>query len=80
MKEHWLLRPKTIRKLWIGGCLMLAALVAADALVHPHVYFGIEGTFGFNAWYGFATCVAMVVAAKALGIFIKREDTYYDDD
>lgn len=80
MKEHWLLRPETIRKLWIGGCLMLAGFVAADALVHPHVYFGIEGTFGFNAWYGFATCVAMVVFAKALGIFVKRRDTYYDDD
>ena len=31
MKQHWLLRPKTIRKLWIGGCLMLAALVAAGS-------------------------------------------------
>ena len=77
---HWLVRPETIRKLWIGGSVMLALLVAVEFLVHPHGYFGIDDTFAFNAWFGFAACVAMVVGAKGLGFLLKREDTYYDVD
>jgi len=74
---HWLVRPATIRKLWIGGGVVLAALVLADALIHPHALFGIDGTFGFYAWYGLVTCMAMVLVAKGLGVFLKRPDDYY---
>ena len=77
---HWLVRPATIRKLWIGGGLALAALVAIEMGVKTHGYFGLDGTFAFNAWYGFAACVAMIVAAKGLGAILKREDTYYGGD
>ncbi len=75
---HWLVRPDTIRKLWLGGWAVLGLLVLADLLVAPHPYFGIDGSFGFNAWYGFATCAAMVFGAKALSLWLKRADTYYD--
>ena len=78
--QHWLVRPKTIRKLWIGGGVMLAALVAIEAGVQTYGYFGLDGTFAFNAWYGFAVCVVMVGAAKVFGAFLKREDAYYDGD
>jgi hypothetical protein len=77
---HWLRRPETIRKLWIWGIGLLAILVLMDFFIHPHPHFGLDGTFGFNSWYGFATCVAMVVGAKGLGILLKRKDTYYDRD
>lgn len=76
--DHWLVRPATIRGLWIGGIALLAGLVAAGGLVHGHAYFTLDGLFAFNAWYGFAACAAMVVAAKALGVFLKRKDSYYD--
>ncbi len=76
---HWLVRPKTIRGLWVGGIALLAALVGLGAFAKPYVNFGIEGSFGFYAWYGFITCVAMVVGAKVLGFVLKRKDTYYDD-
>jgi len=75
---HWLVRPDTIRKLWLGGCAVLGALVLADLFVAPHPYFGIDGNFGFNAWFGFAACAAMVFGAKALSLLLKRADTYYD--
>ena len=78
--RHWLVRPETIRKLWIGGGMALAALVAVEAGVQTHGYFGLDVTFAFNAWYGFAACVAMVAADKGLGAILKREDTYYDGD
>jgi len=79
-QPHWLVRPKTIRKLWIWGGVLLTALVAVEFAVQPHGYFGIDDTFAFNTWYGFITCVAMVIAAKGLGILLKRKDTYYDGD
>ncbi len=78
-RPHWLIRPKTIRLLWVGGLAVLALLVAAERQVPPHPNFDIDGTFGFYAWYGFAACVAMIVGAKALGFILGRKDTYYDD-
>ena len=77
---HWLVRPETIRKLWRWGLSLLAVLVLADLVITPHPYFGIDGSFGFYAWYGFATCAVMVIGAKALAIFLKRNDTYYGED
>ena len=78
-RKHWLVRPGTIRILWIAFAAILAALVVAGVFVRGYAYFTIDGIFAFNAWYGFLTCVAMVVAAKVLGVFIKRQDSYYDD-
>ncbi|MEX2571887.1 MAG: hypothetical protein WD737_11365 [Gemmatimonadota bacterium] len=77
--DHWLVRPGTIRILWIVFIAILILTVVPDFVVHQHEEFGIEATFGFYAWYGFITCVAMVVIAKLLGFLIKRKDTYYGD-
>lgn len=76
--DHWLVRPTTIRALWIGSSIVLAILVLLDLVVKHHPHFGIDGTFGFGAWYGFLACVALVLFAKALGLILKRPDTYYD--
>lgn len=76
--DHWLTRPATIRLLWVGFILVLIVLVALDLVVAPHPHFGIDGTFGFGAWFGFLSCVALVGFAKALGALLKRPDTYYD--
>ena len=77
--DHWLVRPDTIRKLWIVFITTLILLVLADLFVEHHPHFGIDGTFGFGAWYGFASCVVLVLGAKTLGFFLKRPDTYYDN-
>ena len=42
-------------------------------------YFGVDGWFGFGAAFGFLSCLAMVLFAKGLGIFLKRKDSYYDE-
>jgi len=76
---HWLVRPGTVRGLWIGFGVILAGLVLGDLLIHAHPGFGIDGTFGFYAWYGLGTCVAMVLFAKGLGVVLKRPDTWYED-
>ena len=77
--DHWLVRPSTIKALWIGGGVILALTVLGDFFVHHHKVFGPEATFGFGAWFGFVSCVAMVFFAKFLGMFLKRPDDHYDD-
>lgn len=78
-EKHWLVRKKTIFLLWCIGLGILLLLILADFLVHAHPYFGIDGTFGFYSWFGLLSCIAMVLFAKALGIFLKRKDSYYDE-
>ncbi|MCM2326351.1 MAG: hypothetical protein NDI88_00530 [Lysobacter sp.] len=75
---HWLMRPRTIRGLWIGFIAVLAATVAAGFAVDLHPHFEVERWPAFFALYGFLACVAMVVASKLLGFLLKRGDTYYD--
>ena len=75
--DHWLVRPSTILLLWRVGLAVLALTVLADLVLVPHPYFGIDGSFGFYAWYGFLGCTAMVLVAKGLGLLLSRKDTYY---
>ena len=77
-QDHWLVRPTTIRLLWAVFIGVLVALVALDLVVAHHPHFTLEGTFAFSAWFGFLSCVVLVVFAKALGAVLKRPDTYYD--
>lgn len=76
---HWLVRPATVRGLWIGLGAVLAALVLGDFLLRPHAGFEIDGIFGFHAWYGLGICVATVLFAKGLGAVLRRPDTWYDE-
>jgi uncharacterized membrane protein len=76
---HWLVRPATIRKLWIGFSIVLAAVVLAQTVVYIKGYFGVDAWFGFGAVYGFVCCMLMVLVAKLLGLVLKRPQDYYDD-
>ncbi len=78
-EDHWLVRPETIRKLWIGFAIVLALVVLADLIAGRKSHFGIDGFFGFGAWFGFAACVILIVGAKLLGALLKRPDDYYDE-
>jgi hypothetical protein len=79
MDDHWLVRKSTIRGLWIAFAVALVATVLMDLVIEPHPYFGLDGTLGFGAWFGFASCVVLIAGAKALGAILRRPDTYYDD-
>ena len=78
MSDH---RPpvKLSKRAWtIFGALLLATVIA-EPFVHHHPSFGIDGSFAFNAWYGFVTCCSMVLIAKLLlGKILSRPDDYYD--
>lgn len=75
--KHWLLRRANIRKVWGVFFAILVLTLVADFFIHQHQYFNIEDSFGFFAWYGFITCVVMVLFAKLLGVFLKRPESYY---
>lgn len=75
---HWLVRPSTIRKLWLGFYVVLALTLLAQVFIYVKGYFGVDAWFGFGAVYGFVSCLAMVVIAKLLGFVLKRPLAYYD--
>jgi hypothetical protein len=76
---HWLVRPSTIRKLWIGTSIVLTLMVLAQTVIYVKGYFGFDAWFGFGAVYGFVSCLIMVLVAKLLGLVLKRPDDYYDE-
>jgi len=78
MAKHWLVRPENIKRLWIGFAALLVLTLLAGLAVEHEGHFGLDGSFGFFAGWGFISCVALVAFAKLLGIFLKRDDTYYD--
>ena len=78
MKDHWLVRKSTIGRLWIAFAIVLVVTVLVDLVVQHDGQFWLTGTFGFGAWFGFASCVALILLSKALGAVLKRPDTYYD--
>ncbi len=83
-QDHWLVRPTTIRKLWWGFSIVLAITVIAQLGIYIKGYFGVDGWIGFGAVFGFLSCLAMVLVAKAMGYVLKRNEDYYpaeqDDD
>ena len=81
--DHWLVRPASIRLMWRLLIAVLVLLVALQLVIKIKGYFLIDSWFGFAAAFGFLSCVAMVLVAKGLGLFLKRPEDYYqeaDDD
>lgn len=77
--DHWLVRLRTIRRLWIAFSAVLALLVILQFVIKVKGYFGIDGWPGFAALFGFLCCVGMVLMAKGLGKLLKRKENFYDD-
>ncbi len=75
--DAWLARPSTIRLLWRVFAVVLAVSVAAQLLFMVKGYFTVDGWLGFGAVFGFLSCVAMVLFAKAMGWILKRDENYY---
>lgn len=81
--DHWLVRPSSIRLMWRLLIAVLVVLVALQLVIKIKGYFLVDGWFGFGAAFGFLSCLAMVLVAKGLGVFLKRPEDYYaetDDD
>ena len=68
-----------MKKLWGIFIASLACSVVVELAIEAHPHFAVERIFGGYAIYGFAACAALILVAKALGLLLKRPDTYYDD-
>jgi hypothetical protein len=75
--DAWLVRPATIKLLWRILWLVLALTVAAHFVIPVKGYFGIDAWYGFGAAFGFLCCLLMVLIARGLGFFLKRDEDYY---
>ena len=75
----WLERPGSVNKIVIALCVVCALLFIADAFYKKKTHFDFENWFGFYALYGLVMCVALVLAAKVMRIFLMRDEDYYDD-
>lgn len=58
--------------------VLCAGLVAADFIVHRHIYNDLEKIPAFYALYGFVACVILVFVAKWLRTLLMRDESYYE--
>ena len=59
--------------------LLLVADVIYQLVGRKHVHFEFEAIPGFYALAGFVSYVGLVLAAKKLRTWLKRDEDYYDE-
>jgi len=73
----WADNPKAVDRMVYGLYGLCAALFLADFFYHKHVYVTVEDYPGFYALYGFFMCAMLVICAKGMRVFLKRDEDYY---
>jgi MFS family permease len=67
------------KRMIIFFLFLLGITLAASAILDVHNNpFSFANMYAFYALYGFLLCVLMIVVATLIGMFIKRDDSYYD--
>lgn len=72
-------KPANVKKMLRVFYVACGLLVAADFIVHRHIYHDWEKIPAFYAIYGFIGCVVLVVIAKEMRKFLMRGEDYYDE-
>lgn len=73
------LDSKTSGRRTVWAIVIFGALwVLLDFTYEKHGHLPIENGIGFHAWYGFVSCVALVLAARGLRRILMRDEHYYD--
>jgi len=76
----WFDHPQNIKRLKIGFYIVLVLLVLPDFFMHKHTLFSpAEGWPGFYAFFGFVSCVVIILVSKLFGLVLKVKEDYYDD-
>lgn len=65
-------------RIQIAASVVLAVLVLAGTMVEHHPYFGLDGVFAFNAWFGFCAVAIMAVLARAASAIVSRKDDSHE--
>lgn len=74
---RWVDDRKKVDKFFWGLVVFGLLLTLLDLFYKKKTYFDVEYLFGFYAIYGFFMCTALVIAAKAMRIFLQRGEDYY---
>ena len=77
-KAYWLDDKGNAGKVFYAICAIAAVLFVTDAFYHKHPHFAAEEWFGFYAVAGFAACAGLVLVAKLMHAFLKRDEEYYE--
>lgn len=73
----WADSPKSVHKLIIALSILCALLFLMDFVWHRHIKVPGEGLYGFHAIAGFVSFTLIVLGARALRVFIRRDESYY---
>lgn len=73
----WVDTRKGVKKLIIGLLVLCAFLFAMDFIWHRHVKVPGEELYGFHAIAGFVSFTVIVLGAKMLRVFIRRDEDFY---
>ncbi len=77
-RRYWLDDPRNVDRIVHGLYALCALLLAIDLFPYKHSHYPFADWFGFYAFYGFFCCVGLVLTAKGLRVFVKRDEDYYD--
>jgi len=75
----WVDKPGSGNKIFWALVVVCGLLFIADFAIEKHSAFEMEDLPGFFAVYGFVSFTALILAAKALRVLIKRPEDYYGD-
>lgn len=78
LEKGWFDEPKNVDKIVWTLVALCVASVAADLFYEKHTHYGFQEWIGFDALYGFVSCVLLVLAAKQLRKILMRGEDYYD--
>lgn len=76
--HRWLDAPRNVRRIVYGLYLSCGLLLLADLVYAKHPHFPFESWFGFYPVFGFVVSFTLVLTAKKLRRFLRRDEDYYE--
>jgi len=70
--------PKNVDRIIRILVFLCVCTVIADFFYRKHGEYHFQEWVGFDAIYGFVSCVLLVLAAKQLRKILMRDEDYYD--
>jgi len=76
-KLLWLDKKKNVDRIAYTLYAVCAMLFLADFMYKKYIILPIEAVPGFYPLYGFFMSAGLVLCAKAMRVFLKRDEDYY---
>ena len=72
-------KPETIKLLWVLLYAVCVFTLVPEFFLERPPHFAYDNYFGFFAALGFVACALLIIIAKGIGFFLKKNEDYYDD-